>query len=157
LLSECVDDARKMQMHGVAMVTSSKTWLAGSKLLLKNGFERVDQAPPVFELLLNRFDDAPAPRFPKDWDERLGRYGAGLTVIRSDQCPYIEVAVDAVLETAREMGADTQVVELNTCEEVQDRAPSAYGVFHIVHNGQLLTYHWPTRRELAELRAKLSS
>lgn len=46
LLNECVEDAREMGKHGVAMVTSSSNWLAGKKLLLKNGFESVDQAPP---------------------------------------------------------------------------------------------------------------
>ena len=100
LLDECVKDAREAQRHGVVMVSSSRVWLAGKKVFLKNGFEVVGQAPPSFELLVKRFDDAPLPTFPDDWDARSSRYGSGLTVVYSDQCPYMPDAVKGVLEIA---------------------------------------------------------
>ncbi len=84
LLAECVENAQSLGKHGVAMVTSSRVWLADKKILLKNGFESVDEAPPSFELLVKRFDEAPPPTFPRNWDERLSRYGSGLTVFRAD-------------------------------------------------------------------------
>ncbi|MBN1813073.1 MAG: GNAT family N-acetyltransferase [Anaerolineae bacterium] len=150
LLEGCVRDARASGLHGVAMVTSSGNWLAGKKLLLKNGFEAVDQAPPTFDLLVKRFGDAPLPAFPTNWDERLGRYGSGLTIVRSDQCPYIESVTQVIRDAGAEFDLQTQVVELESCQAVQESAPSAYGVFNVVYDGELVTYHWLGEKELRQ-------
>jgi GNAT superfamily N-acetyltransferase len=148
LLEACVQDAHQLGMAGVAMVTSSGNWLAGKKLLLKNGFEAVDQAPPTFDLLVKRFGDAPLPAFPTDWEERLAQYGSGLTVVRSDQCPYIESVTRTIGDAGAEFGLQTRVVELVSCQDVQESAPSAYGVFNVVYDGELVTYHWLGEKEL---------
>jgi len=148
LLGECAKDARQRQKHGVAMVTSSRHWLAGKKLFLQNGFEVVGQAPPSFELLVKRFDDAaPLPAFPQDWDERASRYGSGLTVIHADQCPYINDAIKQYLELAEEKSVEAQVIKLESSQELRDTAPSAYGVFNVVYNGRLVTYHYMGKKE----------
>jgi L-amino acid N-acyltransferase YncA len=148
LLEACVQDARELGMAGVVMVTSRGNWLAGEKLLLKNGFEAVDQAPPTFDLLVKRFGDAPQPAFPVNWEERLGRYGPGLTVVRTDQCPYIESVTQIIRDAGVEFGLQTQVVELASSREVQESAPSAYGVFNVVYDGELVTYHWIGEKDL---------
>jgi GNAT superfamily N-acetyltransferase len=140
LVNACLDDARALGKHGVAMVTSSSNWLAGDKILLKNGFEPVDQAPPTFELLVKRFEDAPPPSFPTDWPERRARCGAGMTVVHAPQCPYIVDAIQRVQEEAGERNIEVQVVELASAQEVQERAPSPYGVYNVVYDGELLTY-----------------
>lgn len=150
LLNECVEDARKAQKHGVVMVSSSRPWLADKKLFLKKGFEVVGQAPPTFDLLVKRFDDAPLPSFPDDWDERLNHYGAGVTIVYSDQCPYIEDAVKGALEIVSEMGVEAQVVKLESSQQVQDSAPSAYGVFGIVYDGKLVSYKYLDKKEQQE-------
>ena len=51
LISECLDDARKENMHGVAATTRKGAFMAGKELFIKNGFTVVDSAPPDFELL----------------------------------------------------------------------------------------------------------
>lgn len=151
LLDRCVESARKAHMHGVAMVSSSRVWLAGSKVFLKNGFEVVDRAPPTFELLVKRFDDGPLPTFPVDWDQRLRRYGPGLSVVYADQCPYIPDAVRDVLKAAQEKGIKARTVKLESSQQVQDSAPSAYGIFGVVYDGQLVSYHYLGRKENARL------
>lgn len=156
LLDACIEDARQAGAHGVAMVTTSRVWLADKRLLVKAGFEVVDQAPPAFELLVKRFDDAPLPSFPQDWQERAARYGSGLTIIRSDQCPYIEDATNHVLTLAREHGAEARIVRLTSGREVQETAPSAYGVFQIVYDGELFCYHYLGKREFAQLTTLLT-
>jgi GNAT superfamily N-acetyltransferase len=148
LLNACVEDARRLHKHGVVMVTRKGGFLAGKKLFLKHGFEVVDHAPPAFDLLVKRFSDGPLPAFPRDWAERAERYGPGLTVIRSDQCPYLDDAVNTVAETAGETGMQFQVVELQSSQEVQEAAPSAYGVFSIVYDGELLSFHPVGKKEL---------
>jgi GNAT superfamily N-acetyltransferase len=151
LLAECVEEARKMGQRGVAMVTSERVWLAGKKLLLKNGFAEVDQAPPSFSLLVKRFNDGPLPTFPTNWEERARQFGDGLTIIRSDQCPYIPDAVKIIVDSAGELDIPTQAVELKNCQEAQERSPSAYGLFGVVYNGQLLSYHYLGQKDVLKL------
>lgn len=151
LLNACVEEARAAGRPGVAMVASSGVWLAKNKLFLRNGFEVVDQAPPSFELLVKRFDDAPPPAFPTDWEERQRRYGPGLTVVHSGQCPYIPDAVRLALEAAGRRGIPARTVELTSGREVQEQSPSAYGVFGIVYEGKLLSYHYIQDKEFDRL------
>jgi len=142
LLGECLEDARAQGKHGVAMVTSSGNWLAGKKVLLKNGFEAVASAPPTFDLLVKCWEDAPLPTFPQDWDRRLAYFGSGLTIVRSAQCPYIENATNGLLQSARTLGITARVVQMESARQVQETAPCAYGVFGIVHEGRLIGYHY---------------
>lgn len=147
LLDKCLAHAREVGASGVAMVTSNRPWLAGSQLLLKHGFERVDEMSP-FELMVKRFDGSPLPAFPTDWEARLARFGPGLTVLRSHQCPYMEDATNTVVEFGRSQGIATQVVPLETSREVQKTSPTPYGTFAIVHDGQLLSYCYLTEKDL---------
>jgi len=148
LLEDCLTDASHRGMNGLAMVTSESDWLVSKRFLFGEGFESMDQAPPTFELLVNRFNRAPAPSFPKNWDERLRRLGDGLTIVRTDQCPYVDEGAQAALDAAKELGLRTRVVELKSCREVREYAPSPYGVFSIVLNGRLLSYHYLSKKDL---------
>lgn len=151
LLQTCLDDARVQNKHGVVMVASDGVWLAKKDIFLKYGFVEVAQAPPSFRLLVQRFDDAPLPTFPIDWEARQARFGAGLTVVRTPQCPYIEDAVTAALEFAAEKGIPSKVVTLQSAQDVQENSPSPYGVFGIVMDGKLLTYHYLLRKDFDKL------
>jgi hypothetical protein len=142
-------------MLGVAMVTSEGNWLVGKKFFLKHGFASVESAPPSFNLMVKKFKDAPSPSFTKNQGRKLSRYGQGLTVFRSDQCPYIENAVKIVLEMAKELGIKCQVVELNNCLDVRSLAPSAFGVFAVVYNGKLMAYHYIGKKDLLKRIADL--
>jgi len=140
LIQECLADARRQGKHGVVMVSSDGTWLASKKLFLNHGFVEIDQAPPVFQLLMHRFENAPDPAFPQDWKDRQAAFGPGLTVVRTPQCPYIENATNGYLNLGSQAGIPTRVIELNSAQEVQEQAPCAYGVFGIVYNSRLLSY-----------------
>ncbi len=152
LLDEAIDHAQKTGKQGVTMVTSSGVWLSDKKIFLKNGFEEVDQAPPSFSLLVKRFDDdAPLPTFPTNWEERARRFGDGLTILRSPQCPYIPDAVNIIADFFAERGVSTRQIELTSAQEAQELSPSPYGLFGVVYNGQLLSYHYLTRKDLVKL------
>jgi GNAT superfamily N-acetyltransferase len=153
LLNECIKDAKKSGMKGVAMVTSERDWLVKKRFLSKQGFESVDKAPPAFELMVKKFvDDSPSLSFTGDWEKKISRYGKGLTVFRSDQCPYVENYVKGAKEKAKELGIKCQVVELNSCQDVRNLAPSAYGVFGMVYNGRILSYNNLIKNELSNLK-----
>jgi len=149
LLNECMKDAKKTGMKGVAALTSERTWLVGKEFFSKHGFESVDQYPP-FEIMVKKFDSGSTPSFSGNFDERLRAYGRGLTVIRSDQCPYIDAAVKVALNTAKELGVRTKVIELKSSADVRRLSPSPYGVFSIVYDGKLVSYHNLAKKELIE-------
>lgn len=151
LIEECLNDARKQKMKGVAMLTSDRTWLVSKDVFEHNGFTEVDSAPPSFQLMVNRFGSAPEPALPSDWDARARAFGKGLTVIRTPQCPYIENGARDILTFAKEKGIRAKSVELKTAQEVQEQSPSAYGVFGTVLDGQLLAYQYLLQKDFDKL------
>lgn len=151
LLEECIADAERQGAKGVAMVTSEGNWLVGKKPLLRHGFEAVDRTPPDYELLVKNFGPAPMPSFPTDWDRRAASFGKGLTVVRTDQCPYLDDAVNTALDAARDRGLQAKVVELTGSREVRERAPSPYGVFTILLDGTVLSHYYQPEKKLNEL------
>ncbi|BBH19414.1 acetyltransferase [Paenibacillus baekrokdamisoli] len=150
LLEECIKEAVDQKKSGIAMVTSKGTWLADPSFFTNKGFKVEDEAPPAFELIVRKFVDCPSPRFPNNWVERAEQYKSGITILRSDQCPYNDSAVQTISETAKELGIDVNVIEINNCKDAQG-SPSAYGTFNVIYNGKLLTYHPITKRELLKL------
>ncbi len=153
LLEQVMREAESLGMYGLAVVSSASTWLAKKGFFLRNGFKVVDQAPPSFELLVKCFGQAAMPSFPKDWESRLKRLSQGLVVYHSGQCPYHAMFVSSLTNTAIQMGIPIQTVELKTSQEARTLSPSAYGVFGVVYNGQLLSYHpigGKTLRQLIE-------
>jgi L-amino acid N-acyltransferase YncA len=154
LLQTCLDDARAGNHSGVVMVASDSVWMAKKDIFIKHGFEDVAQAPPSFHLLVNRFGKAPLPSFPVDWDARAARFGAGLTVIRTPQCPYIEDATNTALEFAKAKGIPARATSFQSARDVQDRSPSPYGVFGIVLDGRLLSYHYLLPKDFEQVAAR---
>jgi len=151
LLEECIADAKRQGARGVAMVTSEGNWLVGRKLFLRHGFERADRADPGYELLVKYFGSSPPPSFSADWDLKAARFGEGLTAVRTDQCPYLDDAVNTALEAGRDRGLKTGVVELTSAREIRERAPSPYGVFSIVLDGKVLNHYYQPQKKLNEL------
>ncbi len=142
LLDECLKDARKMKTYGVAVVTRKGSFMAGNTLFLKHGFEVADRASPDFELLVKKFKkNAPLPKFNSGWENRLERYKNGLTIIRSDQCPYSVKNVHEISHTAdTRFNIKPDVITLANCKDAQE-SPSAFGTFCIVFNGRIIAEH----------------
>lgn len=87
LLDECVDESKKSNFDGVAVVTRKGSFMANSNIFLKKGFEIVDSAKPDFELLVLKFKDSSTnPKF-RISEDSLKLYKDGLTIMRSAQCP----------------------------------------------------------------------
>ncbi len=154
LLRECVKDAKRSKMKGVAMVTSEKVWLVKRKLLEKEGFECVGEMAPSFSLMVKKFGKGKNPVFLDKSSTIKKRYCKGVTVFRSDQCPYIEDATTTVVSCADAAGVEYRVVELESADDVRRLSPSPYGVFGIVLNGELLSYHYMLEKDLLPLLQK---
>ncbi|MCP4215701.1 MAG: GNAT family N-acetyltransferase [bacterium] len=151
LLEHCIEDAKKSGKKGVAVVTSEKVWLISKKLFAKNGFESVDQAPPAFNLMVKKFSDVPSPSFTGNWEEKAAKHAKGLTVFTTSQCPYIHDAVRIATDFGEDRGIESKVIEMKSAAEIRDRTPSAFGMFSIVHEGKLISYHHLLAKDLAKL------
>lgn len=151
LINECLADAQRAKMKGVAMVTSETVWMSGRRLLDALGFECVDTAPPAFSLMVKKFGKQPSPSFAGNWAQKARACGPNLTILRSDQCPYIVDAVALAETTAAKAGVKSQVIELKSRDDLMRRSPSPYGVFGLVLDGRLLSYHYQLEKDLLPL------
>jgi hypothetical protein len=140
LVQECLAEARSGGKAGVAVVTSEGPWMAGPEVFLKNGLEEVDAAPPHFKLLARRLGSGPEPRFPTNWEERLGGMD-DLRLMYTNQCPYIGKAVTELPPVARRYGMELRLIELADPAEAREKMPSPYGVMSLVYRGRLLADH----------------
>jgi len=155
MVQACLEDAKEAGMRGAAVMVRKGPFMADSRLFLANGFESVDTAPPDYELLVRKFDSgAENPAFKKDWDQKLGKYSRGLTIIRSSQCPHIAKFADEITETAaNEYGIRPTVVNLESWSDAQN-APTPYAVFSLIYNGRLLADHQISRTRFRNIMNK---
>ena len=151
LLAICEHDAREAGMNGVTVLTSSSPWLVDAPFFISQGYQAVDQAPPSFKLLAKKFNDAPDPTLPKNWDERLQSYGDGLTIVHAAQCPYVPDAIMHIQNAADELGINSRTVALDSATQIREQAPSAYGIFNVVYNSRLLSYTYLLKKDLIKL------
>ena len=139
LLKYCENEAKFKKMDGVCVMTSKGAWIADRRLFEKNGYREVDKKGR-FELLVKKWNkNAPDPQLI-DWTANIDRH-QGWHIIYADQCPWHEKSVEDLLHTAHDFEIDLQVTKLNTATEAR-RAPSGFGVFSLVHNGELLEDHY---------------
>ena len=136
-MESCLEDAKKSKCRGVAVVTSSDSFMAGSDLFIKAGFVSVDRIPP-YELLVKKFKaTAPDPRFIVDRERVLKRHTKGLTILAADQCPMVPKCVKDIAEASGALGLKTKVVRVRSAKQSRE-LPTPYGVFSIVYDGKLI-------------------
>lgn len=146
MVKHCLDDARGAGMYGVAVITRRGPWLADRGLFVANAFEPVDRAAPDYELMVRKFSrTAPDPVFRTGFDRKTARYGRGLTIIRSSQCPYILKFTSEIMQTAEaDYGLTAKVVNLESWQDAQN-APTPYGTFAVFYDGRLIADHQISR------------
>lgn len=151
LLDEVEAVARSQGFKGVAAVTSRQHWLIEAGVLERRGYTRAATAPPSFDLMLRKFDDdAGTPRFCGGWDKKLRAKSEGLVVYRSGQCPYLDDATLHARSFAEEQGLPYEDVVLESAQDVRRLSPTPYGVFALVLNGMLLSYHYLLKKEISK-------
>jgi len=139
LIQFCEADARQNNKSGICAMSSNGAWIADKSVFEKNGFEVADRLGR-FELMCKKFDDKnPEPRFI-DWTKNQSKY-QGWNLIYSDQCPWHEKSVTDLKQAAHDNGIVLNVIKLETPEEARN-APSGFGTFSLVYNGQLLEDHY---------------
>jgi len=141
LINQCIQDAKEQKKSGVIVVTNQDTsWTPGKDVFLKHNFLEVDHAPYGFELLVHKFEKAADPFFPSNWDERLEGF-TKLTIVRTQQCPFIDIATDNVLEAAKKLGLEANIIDMKTREELLRLSPTPYGVYGVIFKNKLVSFH----------------
>jgi N-acetylglutamate synthase-like GNAT family acetyltransferase len=142
MIEECIKDAKKEKLKGVAVVTRKGSFMAKKDIFEQMGLEIVDKAEPDFQLMMMKFDDdAEDPKF-NDLEKNLKKYEDDeLVLLRSVQCPYTEKNVNSIMDTAKEkFDIDVKLVDLKDHKKIQN-SPCAFGVFCLIHNGEIISYH----------------
>jgi predicted N-acetyltransferase YhbS len=156
LLDSCLRDARKSQYRGVAVVTSSDSFMARSDFFIKAGFVSVECSPP-YELLVKKLKRAaPDPRFIVQRERLLKRHKKGLTILAADQCPMVPKCVADIAKMSRALGLEPKVVRVRSAKASRE-LPTPYGMFSILYDGKLIadrpvsaTRFWYIMRKIAE-------
>ncbi len=148
LISECINDAKKQKMNGVAVVASSDSFMADKDIFEKNGFKIIEESKSYY-LLVNQFKKDELPHF-KDWKKQLETY-QGLHIVYSDQCPWVSRFMDDMKKRLKEL--DVIITKLVTAADAQ-QAPSIYATFNLIYNGKLLSDHYISERRFENIIKK---
>lgn len=142
LLEECIEEARSLRMHGVAMVTAiQETGLCGTGFLLKHGFRLIDTAPPALDLVALKFHrNAPDPRFSRKWDTAAEPGSGDVKVVYTHQCPYVYAGLEELSTQAEARGFHVRAENLASARQVREEAPSAYGSFAVCRGDNVLSH-----------------
>lgn len=155
LLDGCLEDARAGGYAGVATVTAENGFATGRAFYEHFGFEAVAECDPRICLMVHPLaEQADAPVFSAGALRGPAYYDTGLTILVSDQCPYLDDATRLIETEGEKLGLEPiSVVELTSAAEVREQSPTPFGVFAAVLDGQLLSYRYLTQKELAKAAA----
>jgi len=156
LLEECIKDAEERKMYGVIAMTAEKgSWLPNMKIFLKNGFKKIDELNPYYGLYAKAFsEDIAKPQFSSFSKEKLKKYGKGVTILYSQQCPYLTNLVDDLERITKEKNVNFQTILFKNAKEAQQNNIHPYGTFCAIFDGEILPYKPGIKRELKNLLNK---
>jgi ribosomal protein S18 acetylase RimI-like enzyme len=138
LINHCLQEAKTQGKKGLAVISSSDSFMAEKQVFEKNGFTLL-QSAKNHELLVLPISNGALPKM-NDHAAHLPNYH-GLHIVYSAQCPWVARFVDEVKQSPDYKQLKISITELKTPEEAQ-QAPSFYGVFTLINNGKLLSSHY---------------
>ena len=153
LLGECINDAKKAKMDGVVAMTAEKGgWLPNKKFFVKNDFEKVDEWDQFYGLYAKIFsENVSKPQFYPLSQKKLNEYRNGITVLYTQQCPYLPNLVNDIEDIAKEKDVKFKKILLKSIKEIQQNAIHPYGTFCAICNGNIIPYKPGFKKELIEL------
>ncbi len=154
LLEEAINDAKKEGLYGVVGMSAEKGgWVPNKKIYINNGFEKVDEIEPYFGLYAIKFsDNASIPKFNPILDDEVKKYAQGVTILYSDQCPYLVDLVKELYIEFENKGDLFKAIKINNCKEAQRNGIYPYGTYCIICNGERTLYQHKTKREILKYK-----
>lgn len=147
LLGAAEELALEKGFKGLVALTSPGNWLMPPNRLEKHGFERIETHAD-YVLQVKSFGPASKPRLSGNWEAKAEACGAGLTVLRSAQCPYLEDATANARSAAEKLNLGFQDQILESAEDLRRLSPTPYGVFALVLNGKLLSPYYLLEKQI---------
>jgi hypothetical protein len=129
-------------MNGVVAIASKKGgWLPRKTIFEKNGFETVDQMNENYILCSKFFHKSVnRPSFYPISEEMLKRYGEGVTVLYTHQCPYTPQVLEDVEQFAENSDKAFRLKLIKSAEEASKHVLHPYGPFSILCDGETIPY-----------------
>jgi len=156
LIQDCIDDAKQHKMSGVVALATSHGWCADDRVYLKNGFKVIDNASPSLKLVAKHLRKAEPPDFG-DWKERSEKFGTGIYMYCSKQCPFMrrEKLLTRKEWLKTKYGLETNIIEINNHEQAQAN-PCVWGTSGIICNREIINYvsggRAPLLKKLRQMR-----
>lgn len=111
-----------------------------------------------FELYVHKFSMKTAdPRINPITANKIKQYGAGVTVLTTDQCPYLPDAVDIFDGAAAELGLGCQIIKLKSAQQAQNNGVNPNGTFAVLYNGQVVTSKYEKAEKFKTMITNLES
>ncbi|MBN1215594.1 MAG: hypothetical protein JXA99_09120 [Candidatus Lokiarchaeota archaeon] len=154
LLQIAIKDAKEQGKHGIVVMSAEKGgWLPKKKILLKNDFEKVDEIEPYYTLYAKFFDrDAPKPKFNSINKEKQKKYNKGVSIIYSDQCPYITDLVEDIKHSHN--NSNFNAIKIDNYKEAQENGIYPYGTYCIICNNDISLYKHTSKKEILQILDK---
>ena len=142
LLKRCLKDAKERGKKGVVVITNDQTsWTPSKDLFLQHQFQHLATALNDFELWVFPFHESvERPYFPDNWQERLTRF-PHLTILRSFQCPYVDVATENIQLARRKIRIATSAGGSSNERRADGEITDTIWYFSVVYKGQLIAFH----------------
>jgi L-amino acid N-acyltransferase YncA len=154
LLDSCLRDARRSKQRGVAVVTSSDSFMARNDFFIKAGFVLVECSAP-YELHVKKLKRAvPDPRFIVKKERLLKRHKKGLTILAADQCPMVPKWVAEIAEMSRALQLEPKVVRVRSAKASRE-LPTPYGMFTILYDGKLIADRPVSAKRFSSIMTKI--
>lgn len=89
---------------------------------------------------------APKPKFHPILEEKKKQYEKGVTIIYSDQCPYVVDLVEEIKDEPN--GDDVKLIKYNNCKEAQENGIHPYGTYCAICNGEISLYQHTLKKQI---------
>ncbi len=151
LLEDVLKDARERGKYGIVCMTSKGPWIADDRLMIKQGFHKVDEYGR-YELMVYSLKNGVGPKL-KRWTEQLEAY-EGWHLLYANQCPWHQKCATELRKEALLHDIDLQVSEISSHEAAQS-APSGFGVFALIKDNELLVDHYISKTRFKNILNKV--
>ncbi|MCF8373987.1 MAG: YoaP domain-containing protein [Bacteroidales bacterium] len=156
LLDECIRDSHGKA--GIIVVTGGKKrpFMSDSRFLKHQGFIKVDEAAPYFELWCKKnYPGALDPKFLDSAKQARCENKNGIVVYYSNTCPFNEYYVNTVLKDFAKMkNIPLDIIEI-TSQQTGRNMPVPWIIHSLFYNGEYLTHELKSEKGLEKLFGKL--
>lgn len=153
LYEECEKDS--LDKNGIVVVCGDKKrpFLADKKFFNHMGFEKMDTAPPFFELWGKKLQKtAPDAAFSSSAKRAETKNNGGLTVFYSSRCPYTDYYVNQELvDIANSYNLPVDINYIGSKDQ-SNQLPVPFSIFSLFYKGRFITHELLTKKRFDKLR-----